>query len=306
MLKDEARQGIRQFDITQLNHGLYNVFRHYLNELATSLNLHEGTIYHAISYFAKYAALQQVESKDYPDLAYTAAEVALKTQELDENLPSFMDHMIVQGQSKWLQKLNPFSDINREQYESKEQQFLNTLEWELNSLNQSHFQEAFMVLGQVFQSDSFSQSLKQRSQGGSTVKCLRKGQRNLNKLVRVIMRASFMMPGTYEYRASQVAAANLYLARKMIGIEPAWRQELEEITSYAESDLVVLADYIFDNLYNLKLGEHTIDLTTMFPLLHKLPSQHIHKMKIQDVQTPPVDYQSQGKKLDFGLKVLIP
>ena len=73
------------------------------------------------------------------------------------------------------------------------------------------------------------------------------------------------------FSASLVASSCVYLARQMFGLELSWNRELEEMTSYKEDELQDVTDCLLHKLQEFKIAGKETKLTSIFPLLGKLP-----------------------------------
>ena len=85
-------------------------------------------------------------------------------------------------------------DISLQTYWETEMKVLNHIQWKLNEYTPFDFAEAYMAAGVVFEGDVFEESLSQRRADGDTMypskRSLKKGAKNLNKLIKVLVRLS--------------------------------------------------------------------------------------------------------------------
>ena len=113
---------------------------------------------------------------------------------------------------------------------------MKSLNWDVMSLTTFNFTESLMTLGVLYPTDSIeNQEIMILDSCQETV--CKRDAKNLNKLIRVLCRATTLMPSLWNQSPLLKAANCVKLARELYGIKPIWCTELEDISGLSEEQL---------------------------------------------------------------------
>lgn len=119
-----------------------------------------------------------------------------------------------------------------------EEKILKIFNWDLNNLTPYDFIEAYKQMGLLFPQDTIQRKSKEPIWiSDLNPKGVGKKIRNLHKLLRAFGEISNLVPEFYSIKSSRVASICIFTARKMLGIEPFWSEEMRHLTTYTQEDV---------------------------------------------------------------------
>ena len=93
----------------------------------------------------------------------------------------------------------------------------------------------------------------------------------MNKLVKTLSRVALLIQELRQFSPSCIAATTIYIARQMFGLQNAWPQSLEKLTTFTQESLEDCSLIFLTAMRNINKGGKGKRLYTLFPLLSKRP-----------------------------------
>ena len=116
---------------------------------------------------------------------------------------------------------------------------------------------------------------------------LRRGNKNLHKLVKTISRIQLLSPASSHFTPSLIASSCIFLSRQLIGLAQSWRPELMRVTGYSEQDLSKCVKILRESVSELRIkGGLRLNTSDLFLLLKKLPASSKLLLKSQKSKKP--------------------
>jgi len=184
----------------------------------------------------KAASVLNISEREW--YAYGAASllIACKCHELDDNLPSLEEIIVVMETSPLLEDIK--YELSLAYVMKLEQDIVNALVWDVAPVIVFDSIETLMSVGILFEGDKFEKHLSSSKTSKNGIdeepeKRLEKSTKNMNKIVRVLCRVSMFIKPMKQFKPTLVGAATLYLARQLVRVTPFWSPALEDLTGYA-------------------------------------------------------------------------
>ena len=145
-------------------------------------------------------------------LAMTSLLLACKASELDDNLPFLSDMIDFAHKSNFLDA-KMTETLNLKDHLEIERILLNKLEWNPLQLTPYDFIEHLFSAGIFFEDDQMQEYLQKKKLSN-----LRRGSKNLNKLVKVVSRISILTPEIRRFSSSVIACSCIRTSRQLLGL----------------------------------------------------------------------------------------
>jgi hypothetical protein len=196
----------------------------WLCDTTPEFELHSNTMHVAVALMDRTLQRQKFMKHELQLVAICCYFIAAKFEETEENIPSF-------------EELSAYTDglYNTVQIRKMEVFLLKCLNWDISTITPLKYLGVFFFKGVVFEDDTV--------QGRELIS---KVPRYVNKYLQFFSDLCLQEYSFQKYRTSLLASAIIAASRRALYIKPLWCPELEDLTSYAATDIWECYEHIWN------------------------------------------------------------